>query len=338
MEKAPDFISREDKLTKYLENLSKDFLFDELSATYIESNELDFMKGVAVPFKPADMVALNESGIDPARIVDNMAIVLGSNIKFPYASQYIKFMAKYFNEKLIGVFTSKAAEFMMTGKNYRTALAYYRMALMLDSSDTLSLFGYACGCREWYLSLEGEDDVDELIETLKSESTEYFEWSIIEHPEFAPAYYYLGFAYLNADLYNKAQFIWMRFVELSPDKEKKEVREIQERIAELDDPCKIESAINDLTTGNLEAGLTVLESYVGSRYDNWWPLHFYLASTYRELEKPAEAIEGFKKVLKLNPSNYDACKALAEIYSELNDAENGMKYAKKCELILQNQN
>ena len=335
MENAPEFRTREDKLNKYLDSLVKDFLFDELSEEYIVKHDIAFMRGVAVPFRTQDLVSIQDKGADPSVIVDNMAMIIGSNIKFPYANQYMKFMARFFNEKLVDVYASNGASSLIENE-FRIACAYYRTALMLDSKHLMAMFGYACSCREWYLSLEGEDNVEELIETLKTESTEYFEWCIIEHPEFAPAYYYLGFAYLNAALYGKAQFIWTRFVELSEDKTKQEVKEIQERIAELDDPVKIEDGINKLTTGDIESGLKILEPYAEGQYANWWPLHFYLASAYRELDHIPEAIEGFKKVLKLNASNYEACQALAEIYQELEDNENYTKYSKKSEIILKN--
>jgi len=345
MEHAPNFSEREDTLSKYLESQTKDFLFDELSPEYLDSNNMSFMKGVAVPFKAKDMVELAQTGINPARLADNMAIVVGSNTKFPYAQQYIKFMASFFNDKLISVFTSKGAEALMgdtsEGKkdyfadapDFGLATAYYRMALMLDSTDALAMFGYACACREWYLSLEGRDGFDQLIELLKSEATEYFEWCIIEHPEFSPSYYYLGYAYLNAALYTKAQFVWNRYLDLADNTERPEYEEIKARVAELNDPVRIEEGINKLTVGDLESGLKILEPYVDSEYSNWWPLHYYLACTYRELEHPEEAIEGFKKVLSLNPSNYDACVALAEIFDELGDKEMHEKYYNKSKIL-----
>ncbi len=335
MENAPEFKTREDKLCKYLESNSKDFLFDEFSKDYLQEKGLDFLKGIAVPFRTSDLVDLQSKGIDPSSIVDNMAIVVGSNTKFPYASQYMKFMAKFFNEHLIDVYCSNGANALVDHK-FRIACAYYRMALMLDSRDMMAMFGYACTCREWYLSLEGEDDVAELISLLKSEATAYYEWTIIEHPQFAPTYYYLGFAYLNAALYSKAQFIWQRFIELSPDESKTEVLEIKDRLAELTDPVRIEEGVNKLTTGDIEAGLKILEPYVDTQYGNWWPLHFYLASAYRELGHDFEAIEGFKKVLSLDASNYDACVALSELYDAAGDELNKLKYAKKSEIILQN--
>ena len=96
MENAPLFRTREDKLSKYMEALSKDFLFDELSADYIREKGISFMKGIAVPFRASDLVALKEKGIDASRIADNMAVIIGSNTAFLYVDSYMKYMAAYY--------------------------------------------------------------------------------------------------------------------------------------------------------------------------------------------------------------------------------------------------
>ena len=335
MSKAPDFRKREDKLSPYLKSIMADYLFDEFSESYIRENKMDFLKSVPVPFKASDILDTKDGNLAYSKLADNIAMVIGTDTHFKYLGPYMQFLAMFFNEKLISVYTTKGADELIK-HGYRKATAYYRAALLLDSTDMMAMFGYACALREWYLSLEGEDDVEELIEILKAESTEYFEWAVIEHPEFAPSYYYLGFAYLNAALYTKAQFIWTRFLEVSKNKESAEYKEIEERLSQLDDPVRIEQGINKLTTGDLEAGLKILEPYVDSRYSNWWPLHYYLACTYRELEQVPEAIEGFKRVLALAPSNLDANQALAEIYEEQGEEELSKKYYKKCEIISKN--
>ena len=83
--------------------------------------------------------------------------------------------------------------------------------------------------------------------------------------------------------------------------------------------------------------LTILEPYTESRFANWWPLHFYLATGYEALGHYPEAIEGYLKVLSLNPSNYDAMISLAELYSKTGDEEKARKYSEKAKLVLKNQ-
>ena len=111
------------------------------------------------------------------------------------------------------------------------------------------------------------------------------------------------------------------------------IEEIEQRVRELDDPVKIEQGAALLQSGKLEEGLAVLEPYVNTEYSRWWPLHFYLASAYRELGYQKEAVEGFKNVLRLSPSNVDAMDALAAVYRASGDTENAEKYAKKAELV-----
>ena len=334
MARTPDFLQREDKLKDYLEGISRDFLFDELSAEYLEEKHLEFLNGVSLPFKASDLVEFKTNGLDITRIADNMALTVGSNTHFPYVGAYIKFFAKFFDEKLVDVFTTKASEALIK-EQFRTSAAYYRAALCLSSNDQKAMFGYACCCREWYLSLEGEDDVDELVTILKADAMEYYEWSCEEYPDFAAAYYYLGYCYLNLALYAKASFVWRRYLQLS-DSESDEYKEIKERIDSLEDPVKIEGGINKLLAGKYEEGLRILEPYVESSYSNWWPLHYYLASAYNQLGFIEEAIEGFKRVLTLAPSNEDSILALAQIYRELGDTENTQKYEKKYDLVRRN--
>jgi tetratricopeptide (TPR) repeat protein len=157
-------------------------------------------------------------------------------------------------------------------------------------------------------------------------------------PDYAPAYYFLGYAYINGGQYKKAELVWKKFLELSKDadEEREEIKEIRERVASLEDPVKIEEGVNLLTAGHLEDGLRILERYVGTEYDSWWPLHYYLASAYRELGFFEESIEGFKRVLALQPSHEESCECLAELYMAEGDADNAEKYRRKAEIIRKN--
>lgn len=112
-----------------------------------------------------------------------------------------------------------------------------------------------------------------------------------------------------------------------------ESKEISERLSELEDPVKIEKAINLLSEGRIEEGLRILEPYVESEYADWWPLHYNLAYAYRELGFINEAIEGFKRVLALSPSHCDSMVALSELYAEMGDAGNAEKYHNKSKLL-----
>jgi tetratricopeptide (TPR) repeat protein len=210
---------------------------------------------------------------------------------------------------------------------------YFRAAMLLDPEDKMAVFGYACACRQWYLSLEGDDE-QELVAILKSEAKEYFEWTTELYPDFAGAWYYLGFAWLNEGQYTRAQLIWKRFIALSEsEKDSAEYKEIEERLEELKEPVNIERGVNELYAGRFEAGLKILEPYTQTKYNSWWPLHFYLAGAYLELGYTDEAIEGYRKVLELSPSNADAMRMLAKVYAQTGDADMAEKYERKAGIV-----
>jgi tetratricopeptide (TPR) repeat protein len=297
---APNFCQRQDRLSPYLEQAGRRFVFDEFSAEYLKREKLEYLTGIPIPFRREDLTAFHAgTGLSVTQLADNMAFMCGVNPGLPYVPAYLKYLARFFNEKLIDVLTSAAGEHLVA-QRYLEAAVYFRGALVLSSSDRKGVFGYACACREWYLSLEAEDSA-ELIKILKDESMEYFEWTAELFPDFSAAYYFLGYAYLNMGLYTKAQLTWKRFLELATSQE--EIEEIQDRMDQLQEPVKIEAGINLLLGGKLTEGLAVLEPYVQSEFKNWWPLHYYLASAYEELSYTDEAIEGFLKVLELVPSH-----------------------------------
>ena len=347
--KAPDFRKREDKLSGWLDGEVRTFLFDSFSDDYCTRTGMEFLRGVDIPIKPGDLAAFHgEGGLPVTDLADNMALVIGANTQFKYRDAYIAYLALYFNEKLVDVLAQKGAE-ELKAQHYRKSCIYFRAALLLDSQNKQAMFGYACCCREWYLSMEGEDQ-QELISLLKKESTEYFEHVTRVYPEDAAAYYFLGYAYVNAGQYRKSQLAWKKFLQLSEKQEgdaaaaepveaapdPDALAEVRERLASLEDPVKIEEGVNLLTAGHLEDGLRILERYVGTDYDSWWPLHYYLASAYRELGFFEESIEGFKKVLALQPSHEESCECLAELYMAEGDAENAEKYRRKAEIIRKN--
>ena len=297
--------------------------------------DLSFMKGVPVPVRKEDLPDLSAEGLSAVKIADSIAMVIGSDTQFRYADQYIRFLNRLFDDKLIKVFSGKAGEAMKVG-NYRLGMAYLRAGMCFRDDDREAMFSYAGGCRYWYLSLEGSEDDTELIKILKSEAAEYFEHLTDAFPDYAPGWYYLGYVYLNAGQYLKAQLAWKKYLanaDRDDTAQTAPIEEIEQRVRELDDPVKIEQGAALLQSGRLEEGLAVLEPYVNTEYSKWWPLHFYLASAYRELGHKNEAIEGFKSVLRLSPSNVDAMDALAAVYEASGDTENAQKYANKAALV-----
>ena len=328
----PIFKSREDKLKDYLVGEVKNFIFSEVSEEFLNSADLGFMKDIPIPIAPEDLKKFTENGLSTTQIADNMAIVIGSDTHFKYVDNYLQYLNKLFDDKLVLVFAKKGEDCLKIG-NYRKGLAYLRAGLMFRNEALESMFCYANGCRFWYFSMEGEEDQDDLILTLKGEAKTYFEYCTEAYPEFPQAWYYLGYAYLNMGQYLRTQIAWKHYMKCAGSDDPENIKEIEGRLVELEDPVKIEAGVNLLAQGKMEEGLKVLEPYVDTQYGKWWPLHFNLACAYRELGHVNEAIEGFLKVLEYSPSNYDAMVALSELYAELGDAEKSEKYLNKSKLV-----
>ena len=214
--KSPDFRKREDKLSGWLDGEVRTFLFDSFSDDYCTRTGMEFLRGVDIPIKPGDLAAFHgEGGLPVTDLADNMALVMGANTQFKYRDAYIAYLALYFNEKLVDVLVQKGGE-ELKAQHYRKSCIYFRAALLLDSQDRSAMFGDACCCREWYLSMEGADQ-QELIGILKKESSEYFEHVTRVYPDYAAAYYFLGYVYINAGQYKKAELAWKMFLKLSEE-------------------------------------------------------------------------------------------------------------------------
>ena len=341
----PIFKSRKDELKPYLKSQLDGFIFTELSADFLSAAGMSFLEKVPVPVDRTDLKSFINSGVSTTKIADNMALVLGSDTHFKYADKYLQYLNKLFDATLVKVFAGKAQEAFRTG-NCRRALAYLRAGMMLRGEALTAMFAYACGCRYWYLDLEGSEEDRELIKILKSEAFFYFDAVTSAYPEFPKGWYYLGYAYVNAGQYQRAQLAWRHYLDAAASapadapaahgftaETDEDIKEIQDRLAELEDPVKLEQGAELLQAGHTVEALKILEPYAQTGYSKWWPLHFYLATAYRELGYDKEAIEGFLKVLHLSPSNADAMDALSELYARAGDAEKSEKYANKAKLV-----
>mgnify|MGYP000847943422 FL=1 len=154
-------------------------------------------------------------------------------------------------------------------------------------------------------------------------------------------FYFLGYAYLNLGLYIKAQLTWKDFLSLiegDESEDKKAMREeINERLADLEDPVLIETGYNCILSNRFVDGINILSAYEDSeRFKNWWPLWYYLGIAYKHISDIDNAEESFLKVLKLSPSNIEAMTELVEIYKNTGEKELEEKYANKIKLVQRN--
>ena len=335
-----------DRISEYLSPRIRDMMFAELSEDWLERmGASGMLSGVAVPLGAE--LADNAGETDVRSMVLNMARVIGADPLFVYASDYADFIKHAAREDAVPMLVAEGARSADTG-DLEDACMLLRAALRIDPQSREALYLYARACKEISdndAAAFGEGEGEgERIGMFKAESMETFELLTMIHPEFAMGYYFLGYAYLNMGLYLKAQLTWQDFMKYSSGTENETHEmdddmlaslrdEISGRLEELADPVEIERGCNMIMSGDFQGGRTVLDAYRESRYSDWWPLWYYLASAESALGNAEKAAECYKKVLRLSPRNTDAMEELAVIYAMSGDEENASKYRKKIEIV-----
>lgn len=327
-------------------------VFGELSQDYLaRAGAGDILTAVPVPVREID----EGEGVDldMRDVVIDMARVIGADPHFVYAEQYAGFIVHAAGgdaESAARILVSEGAS-SADAADYEDACMLLRAALRIDPKSREALYLYARACKEIYesepvVAADGMGDLDK-IGMFKAESMESFELLTMIHPDFAIGYYFLGYAYLNMGLYLKARLTWQEFLDKSSgsvldtqemdDDTLAAIREeVSVRMEELLEPVEIERGCNMVMSGDFQGGKAVLDQYREGRNSNWWPLWYYLASAESGLGNKDAAIECYKKVLTLNPSNTDAMEELAAIYALSGDEENAAKYRNKIKLIREN--
>lgn len=324
---AYDIKERADRVGKYYRKYTESFVFDEFGTGYIKRTGMEFMAGVPIPLKKDDLVQFKGGEeLKIPLVVENMAWIMGINPKFAHVKHYLEFMGRCSDNKIVDALVQKGRD-AAREKQYDHAAIHFRAALCISPANLSAMNGYAEVCRELYL----ESNDEEIIGRYKAEAMEYFELVTLLHPQYAQAYYYLGYAYLNMGLYVKAKLTWEQFLEKSDNEE--DNGEIQERLRQLEHPVQIERGYNAVLSGRYEEGIQRMEPYLKSRFKEWWPMSYYLGIAYLRTDHFEDAAESFKRVLAIHPSHVESMEELADIYAQRNDRENESKYRKKADLL-----
>lgn len=330
-EKKPeeyDIKSRPDRVSIFFRTYTEAFIFTELQDEFLQrAGNLEFMRGIPVPLRREDVAEFDkDAGLKLPVLCENMARIIGIDPKFPHRDAYMAFMEKLFPKKL-AMYLVKEGRDEAEKKDYDHGAIHFRAALCFDPTNLHAMYSYARVCRELYLA--GEEEA--YIGCFKAESMEYFELIVSIHPNFAQAYYFLGYAYLNLGLYVKAQIAWEQY--LAKGKIMKDRQEIKKRLAQIADPVQIEKGYNAVLAGRYEEGIGILERYLESSFRDWWPMSYYLGIAYHALGEISEAISSFTHVLTLNASHVESMDELGKIYGEIGNQEKEKKYRKKAMLI-----
>lgn len=323
---------KKDRLKPFLTPKLKDFIFNELSDEFLDrAGARDLLHGVPIPMRK-ELIA-GES-VTTVSIGRDMAFVIGCDPVFRYRDVYMAYIRRIFSSDFKKALENEGARLAESG-DPETACVYFRAALLFSPEDAAAMYGYARACHDAYEKRAEEGGDEEYVGRFKAESMQWFEKLTMAHPDFAPGYYYLGYAYLNMGLYIKAKLTFDEFLRLNEDPEAAaEIRRLDER---LKDPCRIEEGTNAILGNRFETGIGILTPYRSDeRYNQWWPLWYYLGIAYRGIGESGEAIDCQKTVLRYSPSNRDAMQQLVELYESAGDAANAGKYRSKIRVVEEN--
>lgn len=326
-------IFEKDRLLPYFKKYLGTFLFVEFSKEFMQKLHIeDIADGVRVPIKPHDLEKFaGGEGISATNIAENMVVVMGLDPNFKYNDSYKEYIKRFFDDKLLsdvlmaGVKSVEAGDLDMAAVNFRAALCIKKDFLE-------ALYNYARVCREVYMSIDSEVDMEKKG-NYKAEMIDALEELTIAYPDFAEPYYFLGYSYLNMGLYEKAGLVFEKFMKLSKDEEA--LTDVAKKLSDLVEPRKIEEGTNYVISGNYEKGLELLLPFMSGKYESWWPLHFYLGIAFEETGSDIMAVMEYKKTLELNALCIDAIDGLIRIYDAASDDENVEKYTKKKQIIIE---
>ena len=319
---------RFDRVKPYLIHRMKEFTFDEFSPGYLKRTELeDIFKGVPIPLREEDREVFKTPGSLNSRIIaENMARVLGIDPRFEYAEAYIKYIDFLFGQKAVDNMTRKAKDFA-DQEMYEDACIYFRAGLVLKYNDLPAIYGYARILRQLYTDGKSE----EYIGTIKAECLEFFELTTEFFPNFDMGWYYLGYMYLNLGLYIKAKLAWDEYLKFG--RIRKDRSEIKKRIQQIEQPIVIEKGCNAVLSGKWKKGLEILEPFKDSKYNDWWPLWYYLGVAYAKTGQNEEAEKALKQALKGSPRHIESMEELAALYKKTGNKSGVKKYQDKIKLI-----
>ena len=323
-----DIQLREDRIGRYFKKYLNKFVFVEFSDEFMARSKAgDVMRGVPVPLRRKEVKSFaGGDGVSMMVIAENMAWVMGCDPHFKYTKDYVKILDKLFGHKLFESLMKEGRDAAERGE-MDNACVHFRASLCIQYDYLHSMYSYARACRVMYENSRNE----EYIGRFKAEALDWFELLTETHPRFAMGYYYLGYSYLNIGLYKKAVLAWESFLKFTHNK--KDRKEIQKRIEQLQDPVRIESGCLEVTSGRYENGVEILEPYLQTQFKDWWPLHYYLGMGYQQTGRTPDAVAEFKKVLMINGSHLETMRELLAIYESQDDKQNIRKYSEKIRLI-----
>lgn len=313
------------RIEKYLKVYVEELMFIEIGDRITESKkDISFLKDVPIPVSVETIAhKIKEEGFEKVpfdAMVKGMIYTIGVDTGFKYNESYKKFL--YLAHPDILNYILYHGVKLAEEEKYVDAIIHFRAALVLEKNNLNAMVNYGKCCSDIH---DLSKDLEEK-NAFKQEAFNIFESILDSHPDYPGAYYYLGYLSVNQKAYQKAKIYWEKFIKLTEDEDKKE--EIMVKLAQIADYVTYEIGYTHIFNSQFTEGLELLLK-LEERHKEWWNLLFFIGLAYRNLESIEEAIEYFKRVLTLRPSQTDTMNELGLCYTSILDFKAAEKYFKK---------
>ena len=292
-------------IEEFFINKANDLSFVELkdSANYnIKGFDLD--TNVPLPIIVYDLInevkeKRAQEELKISSFINGMIYSLGTDKNFKYNERYKEILYR-FNKNIEDYILVSSMKLIEENK-LDDGLIFVRGLTNLNQDNKLGVFNYGLALERKAQEFYNKNKNKEGKMFLK-ESTKSFEKALDLDENFPPAYYKLGYHYLNSNQFTKSSLMWEKFLELSEDENLN--GEVNTNLIKIKDNVDYEDGCNDIFMGNPEEGLKKL-SPLKDKYEDWWNLLFMIGLALRQLGMYKEAIEEFEKVLIINPNQID---------------------------------
>lgn len=315
------------QIEKYIKEQVERVVFIELKQDApLVRERFSYLKGVPIPILVKELTKhIGESGEKTEQIpidemIRGMIYIMGLDHQFKYNSIYQRFLYEY--DKKIEDYISYEGLKLAEAGDLNDGLIYFKALVFLNDGNINGLLNYGRCCQDLGAKFE---DV-QMQKDYSRTAIAAFEVITEKYPEFALAYYYLGFHYINDKLFKKAQITWEDAISLGLDEEKE--KEILLQLEKLKDHIQYEEGYTLILNNRPKEGLEKLLPLEES-LKNRWNLLFFIALGYRQLGNFQEAIEYLERITRLHPSQPDTYNELGICYASIGNFTKAEKYLKK---------
>lgn len=254
-----------------------------------------------------------EDELKVAYIMEGMIYLLGVDYDFKHNDEYKKILYNI-NSDIEDFILYRGLKFNEE-EQYDNGAIYFRALTNINNKNVNGIFNYA-------LSLERiaeefiESEDDEKGNKILLELTNQLETILDIDPNYALAYYKLGYHYKHSGQFQKSKLIWEKYINL--DNNEVRIQEVREQLDVIIDDAEYEEGLSYIGSQQYTKALDKLLP-LASKHTNLWNVFYVIGLAYKGLGEFEEAIEYFNQAIDSGGEN-------VELYNELGICLFGLGY------------